>query len=149
VVVTLALVAPAAPRIQVREAEPAVHIDIDTASAVAVVALIRRGSVSDEALDAIVGLPGTQRMIKKTQEFSPDASVERFKASLRSVAESGTSASDPFALEDVRHQLDKTEALLAQIASHPDDLAAAVTRRILAYAPKTLAMKVKVYFVVG
>jgi hypothetical protein len=126
-----------------------IQLEFDASAARTLLDLLERKEVSDEEIQRVITLPGTQAMIKQASRFDPAATADNFKLSLRRIVETGVSESDPFRLTLVKSRLPLVRALLKRIESNPRVFVDAVTSRMREYAPDNVSLKSKVYFIVG
>ena len=131
------------------ERQNKIQIELDSSNARESLDLLSRDKVTDEELLRVAKNPATQAMIRQAARFDPSATEDNFKSSLRRVIETGSSEQDPFRFGIVKARLEMVNSLLKQIENDPQTFMNAVTGRMREYSPGNVALKAKVYFIVG
>jgi hypothetical protein len=126
-----------------------IEISFDYESARAVLDLFDAERVTDEDLSHAAELPGNLGLIRQAARFSPKATKDKFRESLREILETGSIEDDVFRFVTVRQRLEKTRKLLEGIERDPVGLKTEIAERIEAYLPAGLSVSANVHFLLG
>jgi hypothetical protein len=126
-----------------------IEISFDYESARAVLDLFDAERVTDEDLSHAAELPGNLGLIRQAARFSPKATKDKFRESLREILETGSVEDDVFRFVTVRQRLEKTRKLLEGIERDPVGLKTEIAERIEAYLPAGLSVSANVHFLLG
>lgn len=130
-------------------AERDLTISFDYESARAVLDLFDAETVTDEEIRRVAELPGNRSLIRQAARFSPGATEQKFRESLKAIVETGRVEDDVFAFSSVKKRLEKIRFLIQEIEKDPERLKAAVAGRIRDYIPGGLTVEANVYFILG
>ena len=127
------------------------NIQLDFASAKAIINLLGQKSVTDKELDDVTTLYGSQQLIRKVTSYNSENGTEaRFKKTLREIVETGTvQGDDAFDWKAVKKQQAAVQSLINQLEASPTAFLDDIYNAIAPYAPNDLAVDIRACFLVG
>lgn len=136
-------------RTQSPSASDGLTIQLDYESANAITSLLAKTQVSDDELDRIARLFGSQQLIKKVSGYDPSGTEAVFKRTLQEVVQTGTvKGHDPYDWKSVKAKAGEIRQLIRQLesrATFTDDVKALIRP----YTPTNINGSIRACFLVG
>jgi hypothetical protein len=130
----------------------AMTVTINTDSATAVLDALTNPQVTHNECLKIAAMPGSQGIIRKTNEFKITANNQLFADALYDAAH-GVAVTDiekrVYFFDMVKQEVPQLRALLRNIESHPDNFQKQIEKRIALFTPKDADLHLQGYVIAG
>jgi hypothetical protein len=130
----------------------AVTITVESDSATAVIAALKKPDLGREEALKVAGMPGNQAMIRKVKEFGLSASTQSFVDALLASAHGLHATQDSetiFEFDSVKARAEKLQALIEKISTDPTRFKAQIEKRVAMFTPPDVTIHLEGHIIAG